>query len=437
MDSLVRPRTASPHSPPIKHARSLSPRSVMVEYDFSDNEASNDSRELPHLQQSVDNFDYDCFFRSGASPTHRPNKRKLPPANLSPRSVVNLRNRQVSNETVQWLSDYDSLTHPVSDTDDNDYSYEPLPCRTLYSDPREETVSYAIREPVEELWLGPVFESSQTVLTSITSLPVSVTHLDLDLRNALHLLPQAMPLLFRKHHLKTLSLRIFGDAGVVELSKWMNENPNLEKLDLRGNRIGSTGARMIFDAILQGGENNPQHSLKDLNLSCNCILQGDRIGDLLESNARLEVLDLGYNWLGNEDVEEICRGLSKNQSLRELNLFGCHRISYKGMKSILRCLKKHNTSLHKIGLQAFDEEGKRLIEEINHWLKLNKAGRYLIKSSLASPLASMEQQGACQPKKETVPTGLWSHVLHKSNSDPESMFHLLREGFGSRILNQH
>ena len=396
----------------------------MVESYFSDDETSNDSRELPHLEQSMDDFDYDHFFRSGATPTHRPNKRKLPSATLSPRTVVNLRNNQVSNETVQWLSDY---THPVSDTDDNDDTYEPLPCRALYSDPREqETVSYAIRQPVEELWLGPVFESSQTVLTSIASLPLSVTHLDLDLRNALHLLPQAMPLLFRKHHLKTLSLRVFGDAGVVELSKWMDQNPNLEKLDLKGNRIGTNGAKMIFDAILQSGESN---NLKELNLSCNCILKGEKVGDFLGSNAKLELLDLGYNWLGNEEVQEICRGLSKNTSLRELNLFGCHRISHKGMKAILQCLKKHNTTLHKIGLQTFDAEGERLMEEINHWLKLNRAGRYLIKSALVSPSASTEPHG--------VPTGLWSHVLHKSNSDPESMFHLLREGFGSRILNQH
>jgi hypothetical protein len=52
--------------------------------------------------------------------------------------------------------------------------------------------------------LGPVFESSQAVLSVIATLPPSVTHLDLDLRNALHLVPRAMPLLFSKQHIETL-----------------------------------------------------------------------------------------------------------------------------------------------------------------------------------------------------------------------------------------
>eukprot|EP00531_Pseudo-nitzschia_arenysensis_P010308 CAMPEP_0116156166 /NCGR_PEP_ID=MMETSP0329-20121206/22690_1 /TAXON_ID=697910 /ORGANISM="Pseudo-nitzschia arenysensis, Strain B593" /LENGTH=428 /DNA_ID=CAMNT_0003653237 /DNA_START=133 /DNA_END=1419 /DNA_ORIENTATION=- len=425
MDNLVRPRPAPPHSPPIKQARSLSPRSVM---EFPEAE-SRDSQELPHLQQPLpDQPDYDDFFRQDNSTvSRRPNKRRLLSTNLPPRAVVNLRHRQVSDETMKWLASYGNNlpspdAHPVSDIEDNDDSFVPMPCVAL--DTREEDMSsYDVRRPIEELWLGPVFESSQTVLTSIASLPDSVTHLDLDLRNALHLIPQAMPLLFRKSHLKTLSLRVFGDVGVIEMSKWMNQNPNLQHLDLRGNRIGSMGARTIVDAI----KARDQDDLKDLNLSCNCILHGDLIGELLASNPTLEVLDLGYNWLGNKEVKDIFAGLSRNTRLRELNLYGCHRISHSGMKVILECLQKHNTSLHKIGLQAFDEEGERLIAEINHLLKLNKAGRYLIKSSLESP----SQQRAA------VPMGLWSHVLQKSNTDADSMFHLLREGFGTGIIKSN
>jgi hypothetical protein len=476
MDSLARPRTASPHSPPIKHARSLSPRSVMFECEFP-NEDGGNSLELQHLQQPLqDILDYDYYFRdcsSNSASARRPlspsvnrnsprnNKRKLISADLPPRSVVNLRHRQVSNETMEWLVSFSTsnipsatnTTHPVSDTDENDDSFttpqQSSSARTEQNISHMATTSTVVREPVEELWLGPVFESSQTVLIAIASLPMSVTHLDLDLRNALHLLPQAMPLLFGKHHLKTLSLRLYGDAGAVELAKWMNQNPNLERLDLRGNRIGSMGARNIIDAIMAYGlHHNNSNSLTHLNLSCNCILHGDRIGELLAVNSTLESLDLGFNWLGNEEVEDICNiGLCKNTSLRELNLYGNHRISHKGMRLILRCLQEHNTSLHKIGLQAFDEEGKQLIEEINYWLKLNKAGRYLIKSCLASPsllVVSMEQgnqsddqQPPCHKsdRESVVPIGLWPRVLEKSNKDPDSIFHLVREGFGGRIIN--
>jgi len=266
-----------------------------------------------------------------------------------------------------------------------------------------------------------------------------VTRLDLDLRNSLHLLPQAMPLLFGKHHLKALSLRVFGDVGAVELAKWMNMNPNLKSLDLRGNRIGSMGARAIVNAIMSNSNANQSHqSLTQLNLSCNCVLHGDMIGEMLETNSTLESLDLGFNWLGDKEVEDICIGLRKNTSLRELNLYGCHRISHIGMTIILDCLENHNISLHKIGLQAFDDEGKQLIEKINYWLKLNKAGRYLIKSFMESSTVTIEQadhQPSSRIDRVPVPIGLWPLVLEKSNKDPDSIFHLVREGFGARITS--
>jgi len=471
MVSFVRPRTASPHSPSIKHARSLSPRSVMVECDILD---VGEAREFEHLQQPLqDNLNYDYYFRDGSSsgtesdPTRRPltpsgernsprnNKRKLLSPNLPRRSVMNLRHRQVSNETMKWLSSYKcdtssaTNTHAVSDTEENDESVTREVAQTTSSVARTEESNDSrmdvLREPVEELWLGPVFDSSQTVLTAITSLPSSVTHLDLDLRNALHLLPQAMPLLFGKQHLKTLSLRVFGDAGAIELAKWMNQNPNLERLDLRGNRIGSIGVRTIVDAIMasnlnKAGLGQSQHNLTHLNLSCNCILHGDKIGELLAVNSTLEVLDLGFNWLGNQEIEDICTGLAKNTNLRELNLYGCHRISHKGMKTILRCLQLHNTSLHKIGLQAFDEEGQRLIEEINYWLKLNRGGRFLIKLSLPTSTKKVNQSSSQHTfqngHRDAATLGIWPHALEKSNNEPDSLFHLMREGFGARILNR-
>jgi hypothetical protein len=434
----------------------------MFEYDFSD-QGGEGVQGLPHLQQPLQG--YNDYFRDRSIGTDvdnttrlRNNKRKLPSTDLQPRSVMNLRHRQVSNETMKWLASYDNnspsakSTHPVSDTDENDASFNLHPPLSLTPASRHEPESALagiLREPVEELWLGPVFESSQTVLTAIVSLPSSVTHLDLDLRNALHLLPQAMPLLFGKHHLKTLSLRVYGDAGAVELAKWMNENPNLEHLDLRENRIGSVGARRIVNAITAcyeshgvGTGSRKHHNLTHLNLSCNCILHGDMIGELLAVNSTLEVLDLGFNWLGDEEVQDICEGLCKNTALRELNLYGCHRISNKGLKTILRCLKQHNTSLHKIGLQAFDEEGKRIIEEISYWVKLNRAGRYLIKSCLAPSAISSEQDNQSNDQQLFVQSGdsvapapmaLWPRALEKSNKDPDPIYHLVREGF---VLNQ-
>ncbi|KAL3909476.1 MAG: hypothetical protein SGILL_008072 [Bacillariaceae sp.] len=301
-------------------------------------------------------------------------------------TTVNLRHRLVCGEMVEWLATQASSSQTTS--------------------------------PVEKLWLGPVFDSPETVLNAISTLPPTVTHLDLDLRNALHLVPRAMPLLFGKRHIKTLSVRVFGDAGAMDLARWLHCNPSLQSLDLRGNRIGSLGARTIVDALIaacsgDSSNSNDHHALTQLNLSCNCILHGDLIGQLLAfSTTQLQSLDLGYNWLGDEEVEDICQGLRKNTSLRELNLFGCQRISHEGFRTLLDCIKNHNTSLHKVQLQAFDEEGRQLVREINYWLNLNKAGRYLMKSTVP------------------VSEGLWPLVLSKSSKDADSLFYLIREAIG-------
>jgi hypothetical protein len=302
-------------------------------------------------------------------------KRKFPFD--EPSASMNLRHRIISDETVEWLATKSS-------------------------------------SKVEKLCLGPVFESSQTVLSAISTLPASVTHLDLDLRNTLHLLPLALPLLFSKRHIKTLSVRVFGDAGAIEVARWIEKNPDLVQLDLRGNRIGSLGARTILDALIACGG----HKLSYLNLSCNCILHGDRVGQLLSMTNTLQKLDLAFNWLGDQDVEEICIGLRKNTHLRELNLFGCQRISNAGLRMMLHCLKYHNTSLHEVELQSFDEEGDRLLREINYWLCLNKAGRYMVK------------------EQDSSHAGLWPLVFERSNHQVDSIFFLLREGVNLRLLRR-
>jgi hypothetical protein len=270
----------------------------------------------------------------------------------------------------------------------------------------DKTVAWLAKDSssqLEELWLGPVFESSQTVLSAISTLPTSVTHLDLDLRNDLHLLPKAMPILCSKTQLKTLSLRFFGDSGAIELAKWIHKNPNLKQLDLRGNRIGSVGARAIASALIDCG-----HELTYLNLSCNCILDGDMISQLLDFT-NLETLDLSFNWIGNDEVQSICQGLRKNKSLRELNLFGCQRISDVGLKSLLECLKSHNTTLRNINVQTYDYRANLLKDQIITWLMRNRSGRYLL-------------------KHDDVPPGLWPLVFPKINSQPDALYYFLREG---------
>mmetsp|Transcript_17314 Transcript_17314/g.42061 ORF Transcript_17314/g.42061 Transcript_17314/m.42061 type:complete len:588 (-) Transcript_17314:338-2101(-) len=344
------------------------------------------------------------------------------PRNTTSRRRMNFRHRSVCHETVQWLTASESMAvaananvlataNVVAEEEDEDEDLSSSK-HTSAKRPRlpSPSSSFSTQPVVKELWLGPVFEDSRTILSAIKTLPSSVRYLDLDLRNALHLLPEAMPVLLRKTHITTLSIRFFGDAGAIELAKWIHLNPNLERLNLQGNRIGSLGARTLVDAIISSGHH--RRNLKHLNLSCNCILRGDLIGQLLALSTSLHSVDVQYNWLGDQDVHHICQGLRKNTSLRELNLCGCQRITKIGLETLLKCLERHNTSLHSIKAQALDEESEKLVTRITYWTDLNKAGRYLVHSS-------------------SVPSGIWPLALERSSSDrdqPNALYHLLRHG---------
>jgi hypothetical protein len=258
---------------------------------------------------------------------------------------------------------------------------------------------------LRELWLGPTFDRPQTVLSSVTFLPKSLRHLDLDLRNSLHMLPQVLPLVFAHTQLLSLGLRLFGDSGTIELAKWLHCNPNLQTLDLRGNRIGSDGARAIVDALVDSN-----HSLSTLILSCNCIVDGDMVARLLSHpRSKIRVLDLSFNWIDDSVVRQIGHALctNKNSCLQELNLFGCQRLSMLGSQALLHCLEFRNTSLQHVHIHAYCSEMLRLRERMEDWLLLNRHGRYLLHCDIS--------------------TGLWPHILAKCNKEPTALFHFLRE----------
>lgn len=340
-----------------------------------------------------------------------------PSANLSPRSVLNFLDDEISMDLspcapcdTKRYGEKRKLCLSLADADKENERGSKT-CRSMNLRHRlvcDQTVEWLAAEErkLEHLWLGPVFESSRTVLAAIETLPATVTHLDLDLRNALHLLPKVMPLLFRnKSHLTSLSIRLFGDSGAMELSKWIHLNPNLKRLDLRDNRIGNDGVRAIAQAIV-----SCKLSLEHLDLSCNCIVDIDPIEELIGSTTSLETLDLSFNWIGSAEVQKLCKGLQVNTSVRSLNLYGCQRIGHVGIAALLKCLKEHNTSLFQIQVQVFDATSTRLHSALLHWQSLNRAGRCLLR-----------QGGSTQ-------SPLWPLFLAKSNNDPTTLFHILQQG---------
>jgi hypothetical protein len=97
----------------------------------------------------------------------------------------------------------------------------------------------------------------------------------------------------------------------------------------------------------------------------------------------------------------------KHSKLRELNLFGCQRISDVGVQHLLQCLKNSNTTLKDVNLHACGYRASRCIEELETLLALNRSGRYLLKCNLHS--------------------GAWPVVLARFSGNPEIMYHFLQE----------
>lgn len=320
---------------------------------------------------------------------------------------INLRHQVLCDRTVEWL---------VAKNQNNSHNTT-ISATHHHHQQQQRHPPHSHQQQLEELWLGPVFDSPQTLLLTIQTIPSSVTHLDLDLRNCLSLLPRALSMLFdpSKRHIQSLSLRFFGDSGAMELCKWIHQNPNLQRLDLRGNRIGTVGMQAIGKALSSSTSCGSSTSIKPinlkyLNLSCNCLVNACGLKQLLLDNKSLECLDLNFNWMGDSDVLELCEGLKKNQTLRELRLFGCQRITKVGMQAILDCIQEWNCSIYQLEIQVLNDEMHHLYEEIQHWLSLNRAGRCLVQQA------------------ETISPAVWPLVLANSAQNSNALYYLMRQG---------
>ena len=111
-----------------------------------------------------------------------------------------------------------------------------------------------------------------------------------------------------------LSMNSIGDSGVGFLAQSIGST-GLEKLDLSGCKITTTGAKVLADS-LRGNS-----SIKQLNLSRNFI--GDSgVGFLAQSigSTRLEKLDLSRCKITATGAKVLADGLRGNSSIKQLNL---------------------------------------------------------------------------------------------------------------------
>jgi Ran GTPase-activating protein (RanGAP) involved in mRNA processing and transport len=248
-----------------------------------------------------------------------------------------------------------------------------------------------------------------------------------------------------------------GDEGVAVLTKGICENQTLRMLDLRSNFLSCEGAMslqglLVNNKVLMGlnlGNNNLrdagvsalsrglQHSscrLQKLDLSENSITStgANGLANMLYYNRSLRELNLGFNPLGDDGATSIAIALQRNRTLHWLSLRRClitnagamafantlpnmsglkelimvkNSIDHTGTSALLEGLRR-NMELEYLHVE--EKISEPVNKEIVHWIRLNKAGRRII-------------------RRQDVPITLWPNVYGRISADSDALFHFLSE----------
>jgi len=151
--------------------------------------------------------------------------------------------------------------------------------------------------------------------------------------------------------IKRLSFRSngMGNRGAVSLHHFFLKTSTLEALDLSKNQIGSRGA----SATLQAFRDNPNCALRMLNLAHNEIWDPDD-GTFFANNTTLELINLEGNFIHDEGIEAIVKGMRANPGCVVQSLFlGWNGIGDEGCMQIAAMLET-NCSLLTLGLGEND-----------------------------------------------------------------------------------
>lgn len=142
-----------------------------------------------------------------------------------------------------------------------------------------------------------------------------------------------------------------GNRGAASLQGFFSTTTTLEELDLSNNQIGSRGAT----STLQAFRDNPHVKIKMINLAHNEIWDVDGDGSFFAKNKTLQLLNLEGNFIHDEGVEAIAKGLRSNPRQTQLSelYLGWNGIGDEGCIQIARLLET-NKSLRKLGLGEND-----------------------------------------------------------------------------------
>ncbi|KAL3925138.1 MAG: hypothetical protein SGILL_000610 [Bacillariaceae sp.] len=141
-----------------------------------------------------------------------------------------------------------------------------------------------------------------------------------------------------------------GNRGAVSLEAYFRKTDGLQELDLSKNQIGSRGAT----ATLHAFRDNPSTQIKMINFAHNEIWDPDD-GSFFAANGTLQLLNLEGNFIHDEGIEAISKGLIYNASktkLAELYL-GWNGLGDEGCIQLGRMLETNKTVL-RIGVGEND-----------------------------------------------------------------------------------
>ncbi|CAE6954665.1 LRRC45 [Symbiodinium sp. KB8] len=168
----------------------------------------------------------------------------------------------------------------------------------------------------------------------------------------------------------TLSLAYasISDEGIVEVSKFLRDNPFVKYLDLRGNNIQAKGAMALANGI------KINRSLRSLNLKWNAIGKDpsglNALCDVLKSNLTVGHVDLRNNRVNNVGAKYIGEMLASNTTITHLDL-SWNDLGADGGLALLEGLK-HNSTVLDCQLSG-SKVGEETLHEVAFLLRRNKA----------------------------------------------------------------
>ena len=112
------------------------------------------------------------------------------------------------------------------------------------------------------------------------------------------------------------------DEDMTHLSTMLATNTTLKELDLFNCNITDNGVRYICEGLTKN------QTLTELNIGRNrqiTSVSTSTIVDLIQTTTSLTRLYLNYTSLNNDDIKTICTSLTKNTTIRKLHLSRKHR----------------------------------------------------------------------------------------------------------------